>query len=130
MPDSIKPRLPVCGCASGGAGESGAFMMENNLNFTEGMSKQSRFGEKLRILREIYDVSQQEIADLLGIERSTYTYYELGKTEPSLGTLRKIAYLFHVSADFLLDIPGTANQELQRCVDHIFVVYPEGRKKP
>ena len=120
----------MCGCASGGAGESGVFMMENNLNFTEGMSKQSRFGEKLRILREIYDVSQQEIADLLGIERSTYTYYELGKTEPSLGTLRKIAYLFHVSADFLLDIPGTANQELQRRVEHIFVVYPEGRKKP
>ena len=105
-------------------------MMENNLDFSEEMSKHSRFGEKLRILREIYDVSQQEIADLLGIERSTYTYYELGKTEPSLGTLRKIAYLFHVSADFLLDIPGTANQELQRSVDHIFVVYPEGRKKP
>ena len=58
-------------------------MMENNLDFSEEMSKQSRFGEKLRILREIYDVSQQEIADLLGIERSTYTYYELGKTEPS-----------------------------------------------
>lgn len=29
----------------------------------------------------------QEIADYLGIYRSTYTYYEIGKTGPSLNIL-------------------------------------------
>jgi len=28
------------------------------------------------------EMSQQQVADLIGVDRSTYGYYELGKTQP------------------------------------------------
>ena len=51
------------------------------------MSKENRknpFAAKLRNLRMIYGVSQQEVAGYLEIHRSTYSYYEEGKTTPSI----------------------------------------------
>ena len=42
------------------------------------------FGKLLYILRtEKMEMSQQQVADLLHIDRSTYGYYELDKTQPS-----------------------------------------------
>ena len=58
------------------------------------------FGEHLRFLRTSRtDLSQSEIAKMLNIDRSSYTNYELGKTEPSIGTLKKLAGIFRVSVD-------------------------------
>ena len=53
-------------------------------------------GEKLRELRENYDLSQGQVAAALNIDRSTYTYYELDKTQPSLETLVKLSHIFNV----------------------------------
>lgn len=47
-------------------------------------------------------MSQTEVAKLLNIERSTYTNYELGKTEPPMETLKKIAGIFGISVDRLV----------------------------
>ena len=60
-------------------------------------------------LREKYGYTQKKMSELLGIERSTYTYYETGKTEPSLRVLRKMAVVFHVSTDYLVDMSDTKN---------------------
>ena len=38
------------------------------------------FRFKIRELREKYGYTQKKMSELLGIERSTYTYYETGKT--------------------------------------------------
>jgi transcriptional regulator with XRE-family HTH domain len=59
-------------------------------------------GEKLRELRETYDLSQNQIAHALNIDRSTYTNYELDKTRPGLETLVKLAYIFSVPSESLL----------------------------
>ena len=62
-----------------------------------------KFGEHLRFLRTSRtDLTQGEIAELLNIDRSTYTYYESGKTEPSLETLKKLAGILGVSVDRLV----------------------------
>lgn len=53
-------------------------------------------GEKLRELRENYDLSQNQVAAALNIDRSTYTNYELDKTRPNLETLVKLAHIFNV----------------------------------
>ena len=55
----------------------------------------------LKFYREKCDLTQQQVADALNINRSTYTYYEKGKTEPSINTLQKIMLLFDVEFDEL-----------------------------
>ena len=67
------------------------------------------FRFKIRQLREKYGYTQKKMSELLGVERSTYTYYETGKTEPSLRVLRKMAVVFHVSTDYLVDMSDTGN---------------------
>jgi transcriptional regulator with XRE-family HTH domain len=50
--------------------------------------------EKLLKLREKINLSQEEIAQRLGIARTTYASYEQGKREPDIEMLRKIS-TFH-----------------------------------
>ena len=59
-------------------------------------------GQKLRDLRDSYDLSQLQVATALNIDRSTYTNYELDKTRPSLETLVKLAHIFGVPREALL----------------------------
>jgi len=59
-------------------------------------------GQKLKELRENYDLSQNQVAAALNIDRSTYGYYELDKTRPSLETLVKLSHIFSVPVEQLL----------------------------
>ena len=61
--------------------------------------------EKLREFRELCECSQQQVADCLNVDRSTYSYYESGRTEPSVDNLKKLARLFRVSMNELLELP-------------------------
>ncbi len=61
------------------------------------------FHKKLRMLREKQELTQGQVAKALGLERSTYTYYETGKTQPNLSSLKILAALYHVSVDDLLN---------------------------
>lgn len=56
----------------------------------------------LKELREDCSFSQQQIAEKLGIDHSTYAYYETGKTTPDILTLIAIAEIFGVSVFYLL----------------------------
>ena len=58
--------------------------------------------EKLRHYREACVLSQKQVADALNIDRSTYTKYETGDSEPNLKTLVKIAAIYNVSPVKLL----------------------------
>lgn len=66
------------------------------------MNKRKSLGEKLRELRESYDLSQNQVADALSIHRSTYTNYELDKTRPTLEMLVKLAHIYNVPKEQLL----------------------------
>ena len=50
--------------------------------------------QRIRILRENNNYSQREIAEYLGIDRSTYACYELGKTSPSVEVLVALSELY------------------------------------
>lgn len=68
--------------------------------------KATVFSERLRKIRKASGMTQQEIADHLNMQRSTYAYYETGATEPSLKRLIGIAKEFSISVDDLLgDLP-------------------------
>ena len=62
-----------------------------------------KFNDYLKELRLSAGYTQQEIADILKIDRSTYAYYEAGKTEPNILKLKKIANLYGISSDDLLE---------------------------
>lgn len=48
------------------------------------------------------DMTQEQVAKNLNIVRSTYAYYETGKTCPDFDTVVRLAHLFHVTTDYLL----------------------------
>ena len=66
-------------------------------------------GKKLKYYRENCELSQQQVANTLNIDRSTYTYYETGKTTPSASTLLKLSKIFNVPCAVFLE---SINQEL------------------
>lgn len=57
--------------------------------------------ESLKKVRKEHKLTQQDIADVLGIDRSTYTFYETGKTSPSITTLHKLSNIYNVSMGYL-----------------------------
>lgn len=59
--------------------------------------------KRLKKLRENCGYTQQQIAEALSIDRSTYAYYEIGKTTPDINTIIKLAKIFHISYNELLD---------------------------
>ena len=64
--------------------------------------------QRLRDLREDHDMSQKEIADILGILQSDYSKYELGKHLMGIDKYMKLAQYYNVSLDYLTglrDIP-------------------------
>lgn len=60
------------------------------------------FSQNLQYLRKKFGFSQQEVADQLEIPRTTWSGYELGKVEPNITMLQKMATLFHLSIDKLI----------------------------
>lgn len=60
------------------------------------------FQNVFKQLRMASGFTQQEIADKLGISRSTIGMYETGAREPDYTTLETIADFFNVDIDYLL----------------------------
>lgn len=59
---------------------------------------------RLRDLREDHDLSQRQIADVLGIQQTVYSRYERGFQTIPLQHLVTLAKYYDVSADYLLDL--------------------------
>lgn len=70
------------------------------------------FKDKIKCLRKKQNYTQQQVADILGIDRSTYSFYEIGKTRPKLEILKSIAKIFNVSVDELLYEDVNENESL------------------
>lgn len=60
------------------------------------------FGERLKMLREKAGVSQQKIADMVGLTQQAVGKWENDKAEPDLATVTKLAEIFDCSTDYLL----------------------------
>ena len=65
---------------------------------------------RLRTLREENRMSQQQVADFLGITRTAYNKYESGVIKP-VRKLNELAVLFGVSADYILGINENLDAE-------------------
>lgn len=66
-------------------------------------NKNQYLAKTLRKLRLNAGYTQQNIADALNINRSTYTYYETGKTTPDVHTLKELSKMFKVGVHVFLE---------------------------
>ncbi len=72
---------------------------------------ESSIGEKIRELRQKYKLSQQDLADSLGVSRQTVSNYELGTTVPDVKMLKQIAEALSVDAGSLLRKENEKSEE-------------------
>ena len=59
-------------------------------------------GPQIRELRKSHGLKAEQIADVLGVNRRTFVYYESGEREPTVEQLVLLADYFDVSVDYLV----------------------------
>ena len=62
----------------------------------------STFSKNLFNLRKSFNLKQDFLAQKIGISRSVLSYYESGKSEPTLSILIKLSDFFNISIDKLI----------------------------
>lgn len=62
------------------------------------------WNERLKQARNLKNLSQQAIADMLGITRGCYAHYEQGSREPTINLIKSICEILDISADYLIGI--------------------------
>src|SRR5690625_4392667 len=79
--------------------------------------------DRLRRLRNEKRLTQQDMADFLGITRQGYAKYENGQAETDLETLKKLATFFDVTTDYLTghtkDVEFMTDEEIDEEIKEI-----------
>ena len=102
------------------------------------------FGERLKQLRAKHNVTQQQLADYLGVNRTSIAGYETKGKHPDFDKLRALANYFDVTCDYLIgqedeesrdltiathrtmfdeDLPKDAKDELDEFVNYLKFKY-------
>ena len=70
--------------------------------------------EKLRGLREDNDLTQTQVANVLGTSQTMYARYERGANEMPVRHLVTLCRFYNVSADYLLDTTPNPKRKQKR----------------
>lgn len=73
-------------------------------------------GKRLKKLRSQKKITQQQLADIFGVDRSTVASWEIDRREPDNYTIQKLADFFDTTTDYLLgrtDNPNPYHKEKQ-----------------
>ncbi len=62
----------------------------------------NRFGKRLKELRRERGITQKQLAEVLGVSKTTVCQWETMKQEPSIEMLMTLADYFHTSVDYLI----------------------------
>ena len=76
------------------------------------MVSNSTISIRLKELREDLQLRQDQVAQLMGVNKNAISTYENGTREPSLGMLVRLATLYRVSTDYLLGKSNNRTIEL------------------
>lgn len=66
-------------------------------------------GLRLKALRKKCGLTQQDVANRLGITRSTVSAYERNNKSPSLDVLERMAIMYHSSIDYMMGLENRTN---------------------
>ena len=72
-----------------------------------------KMGELIRHRRELLGLLQPQLAEISGVSRRTIQLVEMGKANPSIDTLMKLADPLGLAIKLLLKEPGTNKQSPQ-----------------
>lgn len=75
--------------------------------------KDGALGKRLKELRTSAGLTQQNVADILGIDRSAYTLYETGKNTPPVHTCIKLSDMYCITVGCLLGTEGMPEEEIE-----------------
>ena len=78
----------------------------NNTNKEKNLTDEIKLniGTLIRELRKEQSLTQSELAQMMQTTQDTISLWELGKSMPDIVALVKLAKLFNVSTDYLLDL--------------------------
>ena len=74
------------------------------------MEISNKFPEMLRLLLRQKNITHAQLANILGVKRSSVSMYCIGKARPDFENLQKIASFFGVSLDFLVNGESPENK--------------------
>lgn len=69
--------------------------------------------DNLKLLRKEYGISQQRLADAIGISQPSINKYENHNIEPDIEILKRIANYFNTSIDYIV-----GNTDVRRKIEH------------
>lgn len=90
------------------------------------------FGNKLKLLRKERHLTQDDVANMLGVTKNTVSTYERNLRQPDYTTIDKLASFFNTTTDYLIrdgDLPDDAFLKIkektpeQRKIDKIIQIY-------
>ncbi|NLK73672.1 MAG: helix-turn-helix transcriptional regulator [Clostridiales bacterium] len=88
-----------------------------------------KFSERLKQLRHENNLTQSELADILGLKATAISNYESQRNEPSLEKLISLSKYFDVSCDYLLGITDSylpiGGEILDKDIVEIFELYQD-----
>ncbi|MCD8381708.1 MAG: helix-turn-helix domain-containing protein [Clostridiales bacterium] len=70
------------------------------------------FGDKILKLRKEKGLSQDALAELLGVSRQAISKWELGEAMPDISNIIQLSQFFHVSLDFLMNDECTSDANI------------------
>lgn len=83
---------------------------------------------RIQILRKENNLTQQDLAEKLGVSNKSISKYERGEREPDFNTLKKLSNIFNVSIDYILgvtDSPRDSGKNADEVSDAIYSVLLE-----
>lgn len=69
-------------------------------------------GKRLKELRTSAGLTQQNVADILGVDRSAYTLYETGKNMPPVHTCIKLSNMYDITVGCLLGMESIPKENI------------------
>ncbi|MBP3618388.1 MAG: helix-turn-helix transcriptional regulator [Lachnospiraceae bacterium] len=87
-------------------------------------------GSKIKALRRAKDLTQEELAEVLGVSSKAVSQWECGRTAPDISQLPVLCNFFEVTADELLEIDVfNKTAELDKIADEYMALGKNGRTK-
>ena len=76
-----------------------------------------QFGNYIYSLRKKQKISQQDLADILGVTNKAVSKWENGKAKPTTNVLRKMASYFQIPVEELL-----IRNQYQNLIENIYII--------
>lgn len=81
----------------------------------------NKIAKKIKVLRKTRGYTQQQLADLLGVQRATISNYEIGRRSPHIKELARLAELLGVNLEYF----GVCNDDVADLLAKARIVFDD-----